>query len=97
MSKKSKKAASEMKRRKKASEKSAQRAKYESYRDSGKNSKSKRFLSKVKDYSKMRAHTHPHGHCGNIGCKKCNPKYNIPELLATVKGWDNINYAHFDC
>ncbi len=97
MSKKTKKAASEVKRRKKASAKAAERAKYESYRDSGRNSKSKRFLSKVKDYSKMRARTHPHGKCGNIGCKTCFPNYNNPALLENVKGLDGLNYALFDC
>lgn len=96
MSKKSKKAASEVKRRKKAQSKAAQTAKYEAYRDSGKNSKSKRFLTKIKDHSKMRAHTHPHGHCGNIGCKKCFPQYNTPELLENVRGLNGLNYALFD-
>lgn len=96
MSKKSKKAASELKRRKKASEKAAQRSKYEAFRDSGKNSKSKRFIQKNKAVSKMRARTHPHGHCGNIGCKKCYPQYNNPELLKNVRGLDGLNYALFD-
>lgn len=85
-----------MKRRKKASEKAAQRSKYESYRDSGKNSKSKRFVQKNQNRSKMRARTHPHGHCGNIGCKTCYPKYNIPELFGDIKGLEGLNYALFD-
>lgn len=93
MSKKSKKAASDIKRRKKASAKAAQSAKYESYRDSGKNAKSKRFLNKVKDSSKMRAHNHPYGNCGNIGCKKCFPQYNYPALLVKVKGLEGLNYG----
>ena len=96
MSKKSKKAASELKRRKKASDKAAQRAKYEGYRDSGKNSKSKRFLDSTKDHTKMRARTHPYGHCGNIGCKKCFPQYNIPELFESIRGLNGLNYALFD-
>lgn len=96
MSKKSKKTASELKRRKKASEKAAQKSKYESYRDSGKNSKSKRFVLNNKSKAKMRARTHPHGHCGNIGCKKCFAQYNHPELLAEVRGLENLNYALFD-
>jgi len=96
MSKKSKKSASDLKRSTKAKAKAAQTAKYEAYRDSGKNGKSKRFLNKVKNHSKMRAHTHPHGHCGNIGCKKCNPQYNHPELLSNVRGLEGLNYALFD-
>ena len=95
MSKKSKKAASEVKRRKKASAKQAQKATYAAYRDSGRNSKSKRFIQNNKS-NKMRARTHPHGHCGNIGCKTCYPKYNTPELLVNIRGLEGLNYALFD-
>jgi len=91
MSKKSKKIASDNRRRKKASEKAAQRAKYESYRDSGRNSKSKRFVSSSEKKMRSRAHV---GNCGNIGCKKCFPMYNIPELFQHLKGLSNLKFLN---
>lgn len=75
MSKKAKKLAKEknlmLKRRKKAS----QRALYDSYRDSGNNSKTLRARKANSKNKKANMFSHPEGQCGNIGCGKCFPEY----------------------
>ncbi len=54
---------------KKRAIKMANRAKYESWRDAGENSKTKRHR---KGRRLANTVSHPEGPCGNIGCKKCD-------------------------
>ena len=79
MSKKCKKEARLKKLAKKRNIKIANRAMYDSFRDSGQNSKSKRYRKKGKKFNTI---SHPEGLCGNIGCYRCNPMdYNKPVII----------------
>jgi len=49
------------------------RAKYDALRDSGQNSKSKRFRKSSLRRKKIKAISHSDGPCGNVGCKRCDP------------------------
>ena len=71
MSKKSKSRAKDKRSKEKASRKAAKKALYQSFRDSGKNNRSKRFRLAAKRRSSVRAVSHPNGKCGNPGCRKC--------------------------
>ena len=54
------------------------RARYEAWRESGQNSKSKRSRLASSRAVKHRNVSHPEGPCGNVGCKRCNPAaYNM--------------------
>lgn len=76
MSKKIKKANQDRRKNEKHNRKVAQKAKYASFRDKGQNEKSKRVRVAAEKHIKMRAHSHPHGNCGNLGCKLCYPQHN---------------------
>lgn len=71
MSKKSKSKAKEKRRKEKRARKQAMQAKYQAFRDAGKNSKSKRFVLRNKKKKTARLQDHPLGKCGNPGCNKC--------------------------
>ena len=75
MSKGAKSRSKERRRREKAARKAAMKARYESYRDKGINTKSKRYRNNLKDRT-VSGFDHPEGHCGNIGCKKCFPDFH---------------------
>ena len=60
-------------RSEKRKRKSAQRAKYEAFKLSGQNSKSKRSRSNERRRTSVRTVSHRLGPCGNIGCRKCSP------------------------
>jgi len=68
MSKKSKNRSSARRRAEKAQRKASKRALYESYRDRGVNTKSKRFIKKKKVTTHAK---HPERPCGNPGCISC--------------------------
>ena len=84
MSKKSKAASKKKRQAAKRARKSARQALYESYRDRGINSKSRRSRLNAKARNKMRSRTHPHGHCGNPGCIKCYGVHYKPFLVKGV-------------
>lgn len=69
MSKASKKLSRQRNLQQKRARKVANKAKYESWRLAGENSKSKKKNNKNKLANTI---SHPDGKCGNIGCKKCN-------------------------
>jgi hypothetical protein len=71
MSKKSKAESKERRAKEKSRRKAANRAYYESLRDSGHNSK--RAARAVKAGKKVKTTKHRLGACGNIGCAKCSP------------------------
>lgn len=72
MSKKSKIHAREERRKLKRSKKAAQQALYEGWRDSGKNTKSKRsILNNQRNKKSTTKHMHLVAFCGNPGCKRC--------------------------
>lgn len=78
MSKKSKARASLERKKEKARRKESQRLKYQSMRDQGINSKSKRFLLRSKRGRKsLSKHMHLVANCGNPGCKNCFPRENV--------------------
>jgi hypothetical protein len=72
MSKKSKKQQKEKRLQKKRARKLANRALYDSRRDAGQNTKSKRARASKKKHKLAKTVDHPEGKCGNIGCMKCN-------------------------
>ena len=72
MSKKSKARAKDKRTKEKKALKSRMKALYESFRDSGKNSKRTQIKGKKAQKGPKLA-SHPHGPCGNIGCIKCHP------------------------
>ncbi len=84
MSKKAKAKASRERLKKKRSAKDSMRQLYEGYRDSGKNTKSKRSRKKTSKVFHLSAISHPHGSCGNIGCIKCH-KINFKPFLRKGK------------
>lgn len=83
MSKKSRTKAKDKRNKEKAARKAAMRARYERWRDEGKNNKSFRARKAAAARKGMRSRTHPHGMCGNPGCEKC---YGIHFKGFLVKG-----------
>ena len=75
MSKKSKLESKARNKAAKMSRKNANRALYNSMRDSGDNSKTK--SQKNKKSVRAAKHMHLMDDCGNIGCKKCNPEMRL--------------------
>lgn len=71
MSKKAKAASKKRRQDQKRTRKAARRALYESYRDRGVNSKSRRARNNVRAQSSLRRGSHPEGRCGNPGCMEC--------------------------
>jgi hypothetical protein len=61
----------------KRSRKEAQQKLYETRARLGQNKKSKRFRKKARKKT-VSSKDHPDGPCGNIGCSKCAPLYNLP-------------------
>jgi hypothetical protein len=82
MGKKAKKLRSDKKKMAKKSQKAANRAKYDAWRNAGTNSKSFRQRKKAKkktgnnDKGKHLIHD-----CGNVGCLKCNPMERKPVII----------------
>lgn len=75
MSKKTKTRASQESRRRKAAVKAANAAKYQSWRDAGTNSKSKRSTLRARrSRMSMTKHMHLIANCGNPGCASCFPR-----------------------
>lgn len=81
MSKKTKQNTRDRRRQEKRNQKVAQKAKYAAFAEKGVNEKSRRksISNKAEKYLKMRAHCHPDGPCGNLGCKKCFPQHSSVE------------------
>ena len=80
MSKKAKSEAKRRRRAKKRARKAAQKAKYEAWKLTGQNTKSKRVNLRSRRARGVRNERHAGGPCGNVGCKACNP---IPVNLVT--------------
>ena len=81
MSKKSKKKTKEKNQKAKRARKDAQRALYESFKNQGINTKSKRARKTSKSKRKMvDGINHPNGACGNQGCIKCHGVHMKPFL-----------------
>lgn len=74
MSKSSKTKRSLERRKKKRDAKIAEQARYDSYRDIGQNTKSKRYSMRTVGRRGVRPVRHRLGPCGNVGCQRCNPK-----------------------
>ena len=70
MSKKSKYASRERRKREKRARKEANRARYAAMRDAGQNQKRK--SGNEKGRATVRFVRHPNGACGNIGCVRCS-------------------------
>lgn len=73
MSKKCKSEAKKRRLAKKRGRKAAEKAKYDAWKASGQNTKSKRVKLRAKRTRRVRSVSHRTGPCGNIGCKQCNP------------------------
>lgn len=69
----------------KRARKAAAKAKYETWRKEGRNTKSKRVKLRAKRLRKKTLTTlrHKDGACGNFGCKRCNPI--LQNLLTPVQ------------
>ncbi len=91
MSKASKSRSKDRRKKAKAGRKAAQRAKYEAFKNSGQNSKSKRFVLKGKRTRKTSATSHPNGPCGNPGCIQC---FGLPSYSAFRVNGKLIPGAH---
>lgn len=72
MSKKSKALAKTKRLFKKRAIKLANKAKYQTWKEQGQNTKSIRARKNNKR-KLVSTESHPNGACGNIGCKRCNP------------------------
>jgi hypothetical protein len=57
----------------KRARRAANQAKYDAWKQSGENGKSKRYARKSKRVL-VRMHNHPQMPCGNPGCKRCYPR-----------------------
>ena len=77
MSKKTKAASKDARLKKKRAIRNANRAKYDAWRNSGQNTKSKRVRIKSKKTKKLNLST-THNKCGNIGCTTCRPNQFVP-------------------
>lgn len=64
----------EKRKKEKKARKEAQRARYKAWADEGMNRKSKRHRGLRKIVKWRKKNGHPHGRCGNTGCKRCNRK-----------------------
>lgn len=87
MSKQAKATARALRRSRKAARKAAQNLQYAAWKLAGKNTKSRRAKLQKQRSVQMRNKHHPHGPCGNIGCKRCNPELHnmvAPWLLAAA-------------
>lgn len=73
MSKATKSKSALRRRTMKKNRKLAQKARFESYRDSGDNSKRRR-VQKRRRRRGIRMTKHRLGRCGNTGCQRCNPR-----------------------
>ena len=73
MSKKAKSEAKKRRRSQKSARKAAQQALYESRKQSGQNTKSKRVKLRKQRESTGRTTRHRLGPCQNVGCPRCNP------------------------
>lgn len=80
----------EKRRADKRKRKAAMRTLYESWRDAGQNGKSKRALRNARAAKRSRKHEHIVANCGNIGCKRCNPRepiaINTERMTLLVRG-----------
>lgn len=74
MSKKSKAKSKLYRLQEKRKRKAAEKAKYQAFAESGKNTKSYRQAKKAKAGARNRIR-HSGGPCGNIGCQRCSPQY----------------------
>lgn len=75
MSKGAKSRQHERRKKAKAMRKAANKATYESRKALGQNTKSARAISNSKKNKKKSGVDHPYGNCGNVGCKKCDPRH----------------------
>lgn len=75
MSKKSKAASKDKRKKAKSNRKSAQKAQYELWAKEGNNKKSKRNRLASKRVGGIRVRRHPDPYCGNLGCERCHPEY----------------------
>lgn len=73
MSKKAKSEAKKRRRSQKSARKAAQQALYESRKQSGQNTKSKRVKLRKQREAGGRNERHRLGPCQNVGCPECNP------------------------
>jgi len=94
VSKTSKKNASERRKTEKAKRKAAEKAKYLSFKEKGLNSKRGLLKKKSQNENKMRAHSHPHGNCGNLGCKLCFPENAVIHSATFQAKFLNYLYPH---
>lgn len=60
-------------KREKDARKAAKKALYESYKNAGRNSKSKRYRQNVKMHAGPKPRNHSEGPCGNHACQECFP------------------------
>ena len=85
MSKKAKKASKDKNRIAKTARKRANRALYDSRRDSGTNSKSLRARQNSKKGRSTEKGKHNIANCGNLACQKCNPSERTPMEFISIK------------
>lgn len=74
MSKNTKATARQKRLNKKRALKIANKAKYESWRNSGINNKSSRSRRSTSKNKLAKSIDHSMGHCGNLACKRCYPE-----------------------
>jgi hypothetical protein len=98
MSAKAKNAARLRRLHEKRSRKQAQQTQYEAWSRAGQNGKSKRFQRKA-GITHQRAHSHPDGYCGNLGCSRCEPHRNDAKFAEETsclfgKRWTSKRFFH---
>lgn len=93
MSKKSKTRNSEMRKKAKASRRSAMQAQYKAWADSGQNSKSKRATANAKANKRKPTIRHAVAWCGNVGCQKCSALYAVGGPLHDHPWWSKVRIA----
>ena len=85
MGKKGKKLRSDLKKMKKVAQKRANRAMYDSWRDSGNNSKSFRAKKRSKKQGTGEKGKHLVSNCGNQGCQRCNPRDRKKQIILSIR------------
>lgn len=68
----------------KVSQKRANRAKYDAWRDSGNNSKSFRAKKRSNKKGSSEKGKHLVSNCGNQGCQKCNPRDRKKDIVLSI-------------
>ncbi len=84
MSRKAKSASKQRRKQQKQALKAQRKAQYAAFGAEGRTKGSRRFLKKGSGM--VKASKHSTSKCGNVGCRRCNPRQNPAPRLSPVPG-----------